>query len=185
MEDIKQIFTIQWVGPFASLKQMKEYLNRPETCEKQLFTFYYICGSKNGSGYHRSKTDYRYFGIHKQTETSIEQRLNNAHEHLCEFREDSRHIWIGSFANCDHQSPQNIEDTETLFISTYRNELTENKKKKKATPSESICVVNLWYKEDETEWKKRKAETRIFSDVMVYEKELGRFSVGNLKAIER
>lgn len=48
------------------------------------------------------------------------------HEKLSRFREPFS-LWVGSFSNCEQQNPQNIEDVETLFISTYSNELIDRK----------------------------------------------------------
>lgn len=56
-------------------------------------------------------------------------------------------IWIGAFGNVNDQNEENIEDAETLFISTYgKNFLTENEKKVKANIQKSICIINLFIK---------------------------------------
>ena len=62
MEDIRKVFTIQWVGPFDTFTSLSEYLNDPNTCDCHLFSFYYCSGNKKGKGHPISKDDYRYFG---------------------------------------------------------------------------------------------------------------------------
>jgi len=37
--------------------------------------------------------------------------------------------------------------------------------------SNSICIINLWYVTNETRWKIKKDEMKIFNDILVYEKE--------------
>ena len=32
MEDIRKVFTIQWVGPFETFASLFEYLNAPNNC---------------------------------------------------------------------------------------------------------------------------------------------------------
>lgn len=46
MQDITKTFTIQWVGPFKDIQQMKNYLNDDSTCNKSLFNFYFFSGNK-------------------------------------------------------------------------------------------------------------------------------------------
>ena len=55
MEDIRKVFTIQWVGPFETFASLFEYLNDPNTCDCHLFSFYYSSGSKKGKGHPISK----------------------------------------------------------------------------------------------------------------------------------
>lgn len=181
MEDIRKVFTIQWVGPFTTFKELFQYLEDCNTCDSQLFSFYYCSGSKKGKGHPLDKIDYSYFGLHK-SESPIQSRVNQWHEHLRNFREPFA-LWIGSFSDNSQQKCQNIEDVETVFISTYKDFLTENTRKKDAFPRESICIINLWYKKDETRWKNKKGEIRIFDDVIVYESETRVYSKGNLSII--
>ena len=86
MEDITKTFTIQWVGPFKDMWQMRHYLKDESTCDKSLFNFYYFSGNKKGKGYSTHRV-YSYFGIHKKTD-GIEQRLNNWHSHYRDFHEN-------------------------------------------------------------------------------------------------
>lgn len=124
--------------------------------------------------------DYRYFGLHKAN-TPITARVNATHETLSKFREYK--LWLGTFSDSSHQTADNIEEVETLFISTYASQLSENVKKIKSSPADSICIINLWYKLDETRWKIKKDEMKIFDDVLIYEKESDTYSVGSLKLV--
>ena len=76
----------------------------------------------------------------------------------------------------------NIEDVETLFLSSYRKGwFTENEKKVKASPKESICIINLWYKRNEERWQRKKKEISFIDDVLIYDRESGRILTGNLR----
>ena len=178
MENIEKIFTIQWVGPFDTFDSLNEYLNDKNTCDKQLFSFYYCSGSKKGKGHPVSDKGFRYFGLHK-AESAINKRVNRNHEHLSDFREPFS-LWIGSFSDQSQQTPQNVEIVETAFISTYGDYLTENTRKVNSRLPESICIINLWYKRDESRWAKKKTEIKLFDDVLTYEKESDTYSIGNL-----
>lgn len=179
MEDIKKVFAIQWVGPFKTLDEMKSYLKNPATCDESLFCFYYFRGNKKGAG-HPSAKYYNYLGITNQR--SIADRLCKSHEHYKDFHEnDNMRIWIGTFSDVAKQTPENIADVETVLISTYRRSFTENISKKLSPLRESVCIINLWYKPDETPYKCKKVDVRHFDDVLVYEKDINSFCVGSLK----
>lgn len=185
MQDIKKTFTIQWVGPFKDIEHMKRYLRDSSTCDKSLFNFYYFSGNKTGSGHSTSKI-YSYFGIHKKAD-GIEKRLNDCHSHYNDFAKNKNlKIWIGAFGNERDQKAKNIEDAETLFISTYGNDVfTENTKKTKATIKESICIINLFYKRNEEPRARKPAEISFMDDVLIHETEynIKRTLVARLKPI--
>lgn len=186
MLDITKTFTIQWVGPFKNLQEMKIYLKDETTCQNSLFNFYYFSGNKKGKGCSISRV-YAYLGIHKKAD-GIEQRLNNWHSHYKDFHEnDNMRIWIGAFGNVNDQNEENIEDAETLFISTYGNNfLTENKKKVKANIQKSICIINLFYKTTEEPWLRKPADITFMDDVLIHETEdkIKRTLVAKLKSIK-
>lgn len=186
MEDIRKTFTIQWVGPFRDLAHMRKYLNDKTTCDKTLFSFYYFYGNKKGQGYAKSLF-YSYFGIHKKID-GIEKRLSNYHEHFSKFQQNENlRIWIGAFGNAKDQKERNIEDAETLFIRTYKSAfLTENRRKLKSEIKESICIINLFYKEDETPWLRKPSEIQFMDDVMIHESEekISRTLVAKLRPVK-
>jgi hypothetical protein len=189
MEDIKKTFTIQWVGPFASLDELRDYCQKgskeePEVCPSGLFNFYYFTG-RNKQKWSRKIESY--FGIHYKND-GIMNRVNNSHEHLSQVREDKDfHLWIGSFANIANQTPQNIEDVETIFIRAYKHFLSLNirKTRKELTDlSESYCIINLWYKTNEDPWRRKPDSVKAIDDVLVCELDsmYPRILTSNLKA---
>ena len=174
MEEIKHTYTIQWVGPL-SYKDYKNYLMSEETINPGLFSIYYFEARIDGRYKKR-----RYLGIHKKND-GIYKRLNKSHEHFSQFIDAKElSIWIGSFSHYNNQKEENIDIVETLFIQAYKDLLTENEKKKKSLPSESVCIINMWfYKKDHLK-KYAKNTPEIFSDVLVYYHEDNIFMKGKL-----
>ena len=56
--------------------------------------------------------------------------------------------------------------------------MTENKMKTKSQPPCSVCLINMWF--DENEKMKTYKTERAFDDVIVYYKESNVFKYGNL-----
>ena len=176
MEDINKTFTIQWVGPFKNIDEVKMYEKDENTADKRLFCFYFFSAHKYKQ--HKNKI-FRYLGIHKKSD-SITKRLNDRHEHYSLYDEDQDlNIWIGAFGSSKDLIERNVEDVETLMISTY-SELLENIKKK-TPPSQSICIINRWYNRKDIEWIYRKRDTTFIDDVIVYEKEYNKVLTSKLK----
>lgn len=175
MEDIKHTYTIQWVGPFSSYDDYKDYLKSEETISPDLFSIYYFEAKIDGRYKKR-----RYLGIHKKND-GIDKRLNKSHEHFSQFVDAKELcIWIGSFSYYNYQKEDNIDIVETLFIQAYKDLLTENEKKKKSLPSESVCIINMWFDKKDHFRKYAKKTPDIFSDVLVYYHEENIFMKGNL-----
>ena len=95
-------------------------------------------------------------------------------------------IWIGAFGNEKDQKERNIEEAETLFISTYKNILTENQKKTKSIIKDSICIINLFYKINEEPWIRKPSEILFMDDVLIHETEdkIKRTLVAKLKSVK-
>lgn len=173
MEDIKRNITIQWVGPFHSLEEVKRHRNGAKQglfATPDCFNFYYFCGNKKRCP---RRLSYRYFGIHHKLD-GIHNRLNTRHEHFKDFVPDCVDIWIGALADLDIHSEDLVEDIESLFIALYNKYLTENDKKKGKRISdmkESICVINLWYDQTEKPLKSRPQSIDFFHDVIVCERD--------------
>lgn len=176
MEDIKHTYTIQWVGPL-SYDEYKEYVRRSDTLQSGYFNFYYF-EARQDARYNW----HRYVGIHKEND-GINRRLNTSHSHLKEFLDckDLR-IWIGSFADAKNQKEDKIELVETLLIQAYRDELTENDRKKVYLPKESVCLINLWFDQDER-LKVYNIDRPCFDDVVLYYSEEQMFKRGNLSRV--
>lgn len=174
MEDIKHTYTIQWVGPFLSYEDYREYIKRTDTIGSDYFNIYYFEARQDA----RYKW-HRYVGIHKKND-GIEKRLNASHNHLQEFLDCKElRIWIGSLADERQQKPTNIDVIEKLLIQAYTEEfMTENRMKTKSLPPCSVCLINMWFDKNEN-MKLYKIE-RPFDDVIVYYKESDIFKRGNL-----
>jgi hypothetical protein len=182
MEDIRHIYTIQWVGPFNSYEALKVYIKRGrnnEVAEASLFSFYYFEGNKKW----KRENLYRYFGKHSKLD-GIQHRLNKCHEHFKNYHENEKlQIWIGTLSNPDVQEPDIIDYIETVFISRYKKELNDNVMKKTLpiykVLKKSIVILNLWY---DTEERPHRGHSLVpFEDVIVYESDLHRLLSGTLQ----
>ena len=178
MDTINKTFTIQWVGPFHSLEELNAYKRDDETNGLDCFNVYCF------EARYRSNSRWRsYLGIHQKND-GIDRRLNQRHEHFKKFLNyPEKNIWIGAFGNEKDQTPENIDIVETLFISTYKEELKENIMKKKSLPYESICVINLWYNIDEKVRHNRRNTISFMDDAIVYDEENRRILHGRLSEI--
>lgn len=179
MQDIKHTYTIQWVGPFSSYQEYKSYIQDEETTDPSLFNVYYFEAKIDGR-YNKQ----RYLGIHKKND-GINKRLNRSHEHFKNFIDAKElSIWIGSFSNEDNQQEENVDVVETLFIQAYKDFLTENDKKTKSLPTESVCIINMWFDKNDNLKRYAKPAPDIFSDVLVYYQEDNIFLKGNLSKLK-
>lgn len=178
MDIIDKTFTIQWVGPFHSLEELNCFKWNDNTNGLDCFNLYCF------EARYRSNSKWRrYLGIH-QNNDGIDKRLNERHEHFRQFISfKEKNIWIGAFGSEVDQTPENIDIVETLFVRTYRQELTENDKKKKSLPYESVCVINLWYNRNEFVRRNRRSTISFMDDVIVFDKENNRLLHGRLSEI--
>lgn len=174
VESIKHTYTVQWVGPFSSYSDYRAYLNDSHTLGSDCFNIYYFEAQQDA----RYKW-HRYVGIHKAND-GIEKRLNTSHHHLKKFLSCKKlHIWIGSIADEKQQKPANIDVIETLLIRAYTDEfLTENSMKTRSNPPCSVCLINMWFDQNETMKTYRIA--RPFDDVIIYYHQGNIFKHGNL-----
>lgn len=174
VESIKHTYTVQWVGPFSSYSDYRAYLNDSHTLGSDCFNIYYFEAQQDA----RYKW-HRYMGIHKAND-GIEKRLNTSHHHLKKFLSCKKlHIWIGSIADEKQQKPANIDVIETLLIRAYTDEfLTENSMKTRSNPPCSVCLINMWFDQNETMKTYRIA--RPFDDVIIYYHQDNIFKHGNL-----
>lgn len=162
------------MGPFSSYSDYRAYLNDSHTLGSDCFNIYYFEAQQDA----RYKW-HRYVGIHKAND-GIEKRLNTSHHHLKQFLSCKKlHIWIGSIAGEKQQKPANIDVIETLLIRAYTDEfLTENSMKTRSNPPCSVCLINMWFDQNETMKTYRIA--RPFDDVIIYYHQDNIFKHGNL-----
>lgn len=182
MIEILHTYTIQWVGPFKSYNELRDYCKKGRKevyAHPSLFSFYYFRGNKK---WKRERT-FCYFGKHGVSDT-ITHRLNRSHEHFRNFHENENlEIWIGSFANPDDQANDNIDYVETIFIKRYSIWLNDNVCKK-AKPfvdiiDKSFVIVNLWYDTNEKPYRGRQIVP--FEDIITYETDEKRLLAGTLR----
>lgn len=177
MQEIKHTYTVQWVGPFT-YEKYRQYIKNEETISSEFFNFYYFEAVIDGRYKKR-----RYLGIHKNND-GIDKRLNTSHEHLKKFlNAKDLKIWIGSFSNEDNQHEENIDIVETLLIRAYKDALTENTKKKKSLPQESICIINMWFNHNDQLQVYAKSKSDIFNDVLIFYDEKRLFLKGDLSKL--
>jgi len=176
MDLIKHTYSLQWVGPF-SYEEYKEYIADEDTLTSDLFNLYYFEVQEDGR--HLWK---HYLGIHSKND-GIEHRLNSSHEHLGPFVKNGAknvRIWLASFAREKDQTAGNIDIVETLFIKAYEKDLDLNTKKKKSLPSESVCVLNMFYGRNEKLTQGKCDKPAFMDHVLVYLSEAKSFLHGGL-----
>lgn len=179
MEEIKHTYTIQWVGPM-DLKDYQDYVKNEQRIDTSYFNFYYFEARED----RRFKYMHTYLGIHKKND-GIQKRLNKNHEHFGKFIDAKElKIWIGSFANERHQTAKNIDIVETVFIRAYKDMLSDNTKKKKSLPGESVCIINMWFGANEKLKTYNRLRPTCIDDVLMYYSEEQIFMHGNLNKMK-
>ena len=180
MEVVKRTYTIQWVGPFHSSEDIKDYKYDDATIDIGYFNFYCFEARNRSNSKWR-----RYLGIHQKND-GIDKRLNDWHEHYRLIKDYKyKNIWIGTFGNDrDQKDKSNIDIVETLFIRAYKDELDDNEKKKKLEPAESVCVVNLWYNIYDQVRHNRNHTISFMDDVIVWDNENHRTLKGRLSEVK-
>lgn len=152
-------FIIEWVGPFFSLDELKEWEKvNNQSCD---FNFYIITGKLKGK-----KTITHYCGI---TDNQIGYIYFRFHDKTHKVHNLSRetNIWIGCLSNQKQRTRNNIELCETMIISYWQPE--ENIKKRAYYPSIPVLLINRWFDTN------KKLRTRVIypaqklSDVIIYD----------------
>lgn len=180
MESIKHTYTLQWVGPFNSYDEYREYITSQDSLDSSYFNIYYFQARMD-----RRFNVNRYLGIHTIND-GIEKRLNRRHEHFGSFVDaKDLKIWIASFADPKQQKPQNVDNVETLFIQAYNEFLNLNTQKKKSLPKDSICVVNMWFDSNDKIKRYNIEKPDCFDDVLIFYGEEEIFYRGSLHKMNR
>ena len=162
MNNIDKVFIIQWVGPFFTLEELKEWEIENIDCKSNLYMF-------TGKEYrHRTVSDY--VGITEQE--YVYKRLNNNHGKFNKISKDLN-IWVGHFSCSDHATRENISIVETLLISSWQPNL--NERKKIYYPYSSICVINQWYKPNCCQYSNRIYSAQDMQDVIIYNRDTEEF----------
>ena len=154
IDDIDDVFFIQWIGPFSSVDECMHCENNCsiQNCE---FNFYYISGIPP----RKQKRDF-YIGISERG--YVYERWQTDTNHVIHtFRK--KEIWIGRFSSDKIRTVINkrpyIEIVEWLLIYAFQNkngnEHLKNSRKLKVPPRYG-CIINQWFKTDLSIYKRKR-----------------------------
>lgn len=161
MNDINNVFLIQWCGPFFSVEDLKDWELKNQSCKKR--NLYILTGKE----YNRRKTSY-YCGMSEQN--PLYKRFEN-HKKYNKIQHDLN-IWIGCFSCQEQATHENISIVETMIISYWQPEL--NEKKKKYYPNQCICLINRWHNINQSLRSRRKYPAQYLDDVLIYDNDSGK-----------
>lgn len=152
-------FTINWVGPFQNIDELKEWeqINN-EDCE---YNFYIITGKEKGK-----RTFSKYCGITDTQRGKLYCRFYDKSHKVYSLERD-RNIWIGSLVDGDMRNRSNLELCETLIISYWQPEV--NIKKKNYYPAEDVILINRWFNTNRNVRIRSIYPAQELSDVIIYD----------------
>lgn len=155
IDDIDDVFFIQWIGPFSSVGECVEWEKKCsiQNCE---FNFYYI----SGIPHKKRKRDF-YIGISERGFVCKRWQTDTNHV-IHTFRDETKEIWIGRFSSDKIRTVINkrpyIEIVEWLLIYAFQNkngnEQLKNSRKLKVPPRYG-CIINQWFKTDLSIYKRK------------------------------
>ncbi len=142
----KNIYLIQWYGPFKSKEDLKEweikqrerfylYLFQGKRKQKQKFCYY--CGST----YDR-----------KNSHSLVYKRLSDKNHHIHPFEEERGEtisIWVGTIANRNHPKKKEVLLCEKMLTSEMSQLEIEDDAVENLTntlpPKENVYIISEWY----------------------------------------
>lgn len=142
MSELKEIYAIEWMGPYDSIDEIG-YREGTEECFIYLIT---------GRFYHNGPKGIRYVGI---TKRFVGKRLNDKDHQKKQEKLKDKQFWTGRFSlsaynNLDTKVRRGrAERVETLlvrYLTNVSNIKMINDKKKYSDPKKPIGVVNRWQK---------------------------------------
>jgi hypothetical protein len=158
MDEIDKIFMIQWIGPFQTIDELKNWEKKNSIVNE--FCLYLLSGKE-----YRKKSTSLYCGKTEMQRLSSRYKNHKKYELI---KDRELNIWIGRFSNKKLATSDNIDIVETLIISHWQPNL--NDKKKAHYPGFAICVVNSWYKKDaKTRYINRVYPVQQLEDVIFYD----------------
>ena len=152
MSELKEIYAIEWMGPFDSIDEIKER-NGSEDCFIYLIT---------GRLYHKGPLGIRYVGISKRF---VGNRLKDKDHRQKQLQLLNKQFWTGRFSvstynNLDTKARRNrAERVETLLVRYLTNKSDIkmiNDKKVYSDPCRPIGIVNRWQKKFKEEGRYNK-----------------------------
>ena len=150
----KIIFLIQWVGPFNSKEDLKDW----EIDQRDRFYLYLFQGKR----YKKKKYKY-YCGSTYDRKNSIScvfNRLSDRNHHIHQFedeRNDTISIWVGTIANRNHPSRKEVLLCEKMLTSEMvqleiEDDAVENQTNTHA-PKENVYIISEWYNRNLDEYR--------------------------------
>ena len=142
MSELKDIYAIEWMGPYDSIDEIK-CREGSEECFIYLIT---------GRFYHNGPLGIRYVGI---TKRFVGDRLKDKDHQYKQAKLKHKQFWTGRFSvsaynNLDTKARRNrAERVETLLVRYLRNVSDIkmiNDKKIYSDPNKPIGIVNRWQK---------------------------------------
>ena len=177
MSELKEIYAIEWMGPFDSIDEIKERNGSEDCC------FYLITGSL----YHKGPLGIRYVGISKRF---VGNRLKDKDHRQKQSKLLNKQFWTGRFSvsaynNLDTKRRRDrAERVETLLV-RYLNSISDikmiNDKKVYSDPICPIGVINRWQKKfsEEGRYNKPSILSKIPDTLLYVDKEF--FACDKLK----
>lgn len=142
MSELKEIYAIEWMGPYDSIDEI-EYREGTEEC------FFYLI---TGRFYHNGPKGIRYVGI---TKRFVGDRLKDKDHLKKQEKLKDKQFWAGRFSvstynNLESKAKRDrAERVETLLV-RYLTNVSKikmiNDKKKLSDPEKPIGIVNRWQK---------------------------------------
>ncbi len=165
----KNIFLIQWYGPFESVDALKNW----EINRKERFVLYLFQGKKN-----RKNKTYKYYCgetyDRKESVACVYVRMNDKDHHIHEFENGEIKIWVGTIANKRKPTQKEVFLCEKMITSELSQIELDDKKivngTNKKPPKQNVYVINEWYGKNNFEYRPMDSNTipRIVPDVMTY-----------------
>ena len=136
MNEIKQLYALEWLGPYDSIEDV---WNDPET---ESCPIYLITGKES---YERGSQHIKYVGI---TERDPAKRLSDKDHLKKQERIKYKKYWVGKFSKTSNRNRRtHAELIETLFIHFLflTNVKIINDKKLKSKPRIPVTVLSRWF----------------------------------------
>lgn len=168
MSELKEIYAIEWMGPYDSIDEI-EYRVGTNECFIYLIT---------GRFYHNGPKGIRYVGITKRI---VSKRLSDKDHQQKQERLKDKQFWTGRFSvsaynNLDIEARRDrAEQVETLLVryltnvSRIKRIKMINDKKKYSDPKKPIGIVNRWQKKYLVEGRYNKPSVlSLLPDTLLY-----------------
>ena len=159
MIEIKQLYALEWLGPYNSIEDM---LNDDNVINGSI---YLITGRQK---YERAK-HIKYIGI---TERDPAVRLSDKDHKIKQEQILEKKYWVGVFSRVSNRNlRKHAELIETLFIRyLYLNDVKIiNKVKLKKEPKCAVVVVNRWNKDIENHRLYKPSLLSELPDLLIYD----------------